>query len=113
MIEQKFEGQECHSSSGKNSRIIMIVLGLAIVAAGIYHFWPGGKLPDIIIKEVSLSGIVYAEDNPSVVIEQKIVHEGETVNGVKVVEILPDKVEFEKDGQRWSQEVKTPAVKAE
>ncbi|GAI29692.1 unnamed protein product, partial [marine sediment metagenome] len=35
----------------------------------------------------------------------KIVHEQDTINGVKVIKIYEDKVEFEKAGERWTQQV--------
>ena len=53
-----------------------------------------------------VTGITYAEEDPSAVVGYDIVHEGDTIRGVKVVKIYRDKVEFEKDGERWTQEVR-------
>ena len=53
-----------------------------------------------------VNGILYSEDNPSVVLDKDIVYEGQTVHDVKVVKVHKDKVEFEKDGNRWEQKLK-------
>ena len=59
-----------------------------------------GLLPH---KQGKVMGIVYAEGNPSAVITSKVVHEGDTIDGVKVIKIHNDKVEFEKNGKKWTQ----------
>ena len=53
-----------------------------------------------------VKGILYSEDNPSAVIGNQIVHEGETVRGVSVIKISKDSVEFEMNGKRWTQKVR-------
>lgn len=53
-----------------------------------------------------VTGILYSEENPSAVIDKDIVHEGDSVHGVKVVKIHQEEVEFEKAGKRWVQKVK-------
>lgn len=50
-----------------------------------------------------VSGILYSEDEPSAVVGDQIVHEGDALHGINVVKIYKDKVEFEKNGQRWTQ----------
>jgi len=52
-----------------------------------------------------ITGIVWAEEKPSVVIDGEIVYEGDTIHGVKVVKTHRDKVEFEKDKTRWTQQM--------
>lgn len=54
----------------------------------------------------ALKVILYSEDNPSALIGDKILKEGDTIDGVKVVKINKDSVEFEKDGQQWTQRMK-------
>jgi tetratricopeptide (TPR) repeat protein/uncharacterized RDD family membrane protein YckC len=57
-----------------------------------------------------VSGILWSEDNPSAIIGTIIVHEGDTISGVKVVKIRKGAVEFEKNGKNWMQGVgETPA----
>lgn len=55
-------------------------------------------------------GIVFSEYNPSAVVGDLIVHEGDTIQGdtfipVKVVKIYKDRIEFEKNGKNWTQQV--------
>jgi type II secretory pathway component PulC len=57
-------------------------------------------------KEVSLKGILYSEDNSSALIGETIVREGDIIDGVKVVKINKDTVEFERDGEKWTQRTK-------
>ncbi len=53
-----------------------------------------------------VKGIVYSKNNPSAVIGNQIVHEGEKVLGATVVKINKDSVEFEMNGKRWTQKVR-------
>lgn len=52
-------------------------------------------------------GILYSETKPSIVIgdNRKILYEENTIHGVTIVKIHKDKVEFAKNGQRWTQKV--------
>ena len=54
-----------------------------------------------------LRGILYSKTKPSIVIDdkRKIVYEGNTIQGVTIVKIHKDKVEFAKNDQRWTQKV--------
>jgi len=52
-----------------------------------------------------VKGIVYSKNNPSAVIGNQIVHEGEKVSGATIVKINKDSVEFEMNGKRWTQKV--------
>lgn len=56
-----------------------------------------------------IKGIVYGKKKQSVMIDEKIVNQGETIHGVKVVKIYRDSVEFEKDGKVWKQKVREKA----
>ncbi len=53
-----------------------------------------------------ITGIIYAEEKSSATINGKVVHEAETIDGVKVVKIHRDKVEFEENKNRWTQRVR-------
>jgi type II secretory pathway component PulC len=52
-----------------------------------------------------LGSILYSNRRSSVVIDGVILHEGETIHGVKVFKIHEDAVELEKNGQTWQQNV--------
>jgi hypothetical protein len=59
-----------------------------------------------------LTGILYSSRKPSAVVDGIIVHEGDTVDGVKVVKIEKSSVEFEAAGESWTQKVRQPASAA-
>ncbi|MCP4608330.1 MAG: hypothetical protein GY845_06415 [Planctomycetes bacterium] len=54
-----------------------------------------------------VKGIIYSENKASTIIseENKILYESNTIYGAKIVKIHKDKVEFAKNGQRWTQKV--------
>jgi hypothetical protein len=54
-----------------------------------------------------VKGILYSETRSSAVLADKreIVHEKDTIQGITIVKIHKDKVEFAKDDQRWTQKV--------
>ncbi|MBN2181279.1 MAG: hypothetical protein JW715_05145 [Sedimentisphaerales bacterium] len=54
----------------------------------------------------NLVGIVYNENQKYAIIGKEIVKEGEEINGLKIIKINKDSVEFERDGQKWTQEVR-------
>lgn len=54
-----------------------------------------------------IGAIGFSRDGESLVmIDQKIFHEGDVVNGYKIIRINPEKVQFERDGQIWIQGVR-------
>lgn len=56
-----------------------------------------------ISAKIILMSIIYNEKESSAFINDKIVHEGDMIHGVKVVKIHKNKVEFEKNGRTWTQ----------
>ena len=52
-----------------------------------------------------VAGIIYSQDKPVVFINGTVTHPGESIQGVKVVRINKDSVEFEKSGTAWTQKV--------
>lgn len=52
-----------------------------------------------------VTAIAYSKDNPSAVMGSRIVHEGDTIDRVKVIKIERGKVHFEKNGRKWAQGV--------
>jgi hypothetical protein len=50
-----------------------------------------------------VTGIARSQDSSSAVIGTQIVREGQSIHGVKVIKIHKDRVEFEKNGRRWTQ----------
>jgi CheY-like chemotaxis protein len=102
----------------------LFLLMYLIMANSCYNLWvgktdaPAWKLfmADVIPqlwtpKEVTASragtvvGILYGKREPCALINIELVREGDIRNGVKIVRITKDEVEFEKDGQKWTQKV--------
>ena len=54
---------------------------------------------------IAVRGIVYSKDNPSAVVSNEIVHEGDEIAGATVVKIYKDRVEFEMNDKTWIQKV--------
>jgi hypothetical protein len=53
----------------------------------------------------TVTGIIYSEETPLAVIDGKVLHEGQSIRGVKIIKINHDSVEFEHGDNRWSQKV--------
>jgi len=56
-----------------------------------------------------VTAILYCEDSPSVVIENQMLHKGDVIHDVKVLNIKADKVQFDKQGEQWEQGVQESA----
>jgi hypothetical protein len=50
-----------------------------------------------------ITGIIHSKDKPSAILGGRIVHEGDTQYGIKIIQIHKDQVEFEENGKRWTQ----------
>jgi len=57
------------------------------------------------VGELSVTGILFSDDNPSAVVGTRIAHVGDVIAGAKIVKINKKSVEFEKDGQTWTKTV--------
>jgi len=71
-------------------------------------------IPDpIVIKNdegvspvIVISGIVYTEDKPSILVDRQILYEGDEIMGVKILKISRNNVELEKGDKRWTEQVR-------
>ncbi len=52
-----------------------------------------------------LVAILYSPQNPSVVIDDNILHIGDSLHGVKLIRIYPDYVELAKNEKTWTQKL--------
>jgi len=52
-----------------------------------------------------VKGIVFSKQKPSAIVNDRILSEGDTVNGATIAKITKDTVEFEHNGTRWTQQV--------
>lgn len=111
-------------TEAKGRTLICLLLLLHLIGANIgYNLWAGKQdasiqniltanvIYDLWTKKVIASkpgtvvGIVFHKKGPCTLINQKLVYEGDTVNGVKIIKIDKSKVEFEKNGRRWTQQM--------
>jgi hypothetical protein len=56
--------------------------------------------------QIMIKDIVFSHDKPSAVIGSRIVYVGDKINGMTIIKIDRDSVEFDKDGERWEQNVR-------
>ena len=97
--------------TGRNlSRIFVFGFAGLVLFGAALCFWPtikGSRKASSAGAEVEsdlkLSGVLYTEDNPLAVVNTEIVHEGDVIDGARVVQISRRQVEFEKSGRRWIQ----------
>jgi len=75
----------------------------------ISRLWTEGNCPLIYKSSTNKYGVVVGiicnAENPTALINNEIVHEGDTINGVRVIKISRDKIQFEKNGSVWTQKV--------
>jgi cell division protein FtsL len=58
-----------------------------------------------VVMDTAVIGILYSEDNPTALIGHQVVHEGDAVDGVSIIKVHKDKIEFANNGRRWTQAV--------
>ena len=98
-------------SSKKSVKLSLFLMVIVVLGIVVYYLWTADLISPILeslpINKVFvktplepgwLTLIVYSEENASAMVSNRIVHEGDMVNGYKVVKIHRDKVEFEKNG---------------
>jgi hypothetical protein len=92
------------SPSASRKRLWFLLLLLANVISWTYlcTLWTGTQselLRLLPFNRAMVSGIIYHEENPSAIVWDRVVYQGDTIDGYKVVRISKDEVEFEKDGK--------------
>ena len=87
------------------------LITVMILGAVGYYLWTAGLISPALdflptsTNKVVVTAIVYGEENASAVVSGSVVHEGDIVEGFKVVKIYEDKVEFEKKGKSFTKQV--------
>lgn len=66
-----------------------------------------GSIATTVVGTATLvvKGIVYSQNEPSALVGTEIVRQGDEVSGATVVKINKDSVEFEMNGESWTQQV--------
>jgi len=102
---------------GKTRTFILVLAEVAVIAgmAG-YYLWTVKKAPAACESRTArhglITGIIYTEEKPSVLIDGEIVYEGDTIHGVKVIKIHRDKAQFAKKNKRWTQQTREQPSRA-
>jgi thioredoxin 1 len=108
----KMQRQAVKKNNKCSLHVLLLGFAVLIVASIAYHFWPAikgawatTKAAVVLDEDISLTGISYTEDDPEpiAIVNGKIVHEEDVIDGVRVLKIYKDKVDFERDGRKWSQ----------
>ena len=77
--------------------------GVKELGRGILHSFPVMTTPTPAYRAVN--AVLYSDNKPSAIFGDEVVHEGDTIHGIKIVRIYKDGIELEKHGQRWTQAV--------
>lgn len=80
----------------KRAKFWFLLVANMIVWTVVYYFWA--------VDRGMVGGVIYNTENPSALVRGELVHEGETIDGYKVIKIHRDRVVLEKDGKyvtRW------------
>lgn len=103
-------------------KILLLVLANVALLAYAYNrwapesFWRPGKslsgfgkiIPSLNFFETSkvkVTGIMYYDENPAALISGRVVYEGDVVEGCRVVKIHEDRVEFQKNGNHFTEKL--------
>ena len=70
----------------------------AVTHSGTEQAEPTSEAQTLIVK-----GIVFSKNKPSAIINNQILSEGQTFDGVKIIKITKETVEFEANEKRWTQ----------
>lgn len=97
------------SSSKRKLHFWLLLLSNVIVFAFVYQLWTGWKSnwvwDYLTVNRSMVTGIMYNAENPCAIIYGKVAHEGDTVNGYRVVRIHRTKVELGKGGKIFTKRV--------
>jgi len=99
------------TSSRKSVKLKLFLMVIVILGVAVYYLWTADLTsPDLeslpANEEVLVTSIVYSEQDASAVVSDRIVYEGDMIDGYKVVKIHRNKVDFEKDGESYTKHVK-------
>lgn len=91
--------------------ILLILAGVGLLVASRLKSWNDNnsqKTKHPVTSKVSrgtVTGIVSSEEGFGAMVGIDFVREGDTIGDIAIIKIHKDKVEFEKDGKRWTQEL--------
>ena len=105
-------------SSKKSVKLSLFLMVIVVLGIVVYYLWTADLISPILeslptnklflkapLEQGWLTSIVYSEENASAIVSDKVVHEGDMIDGYKIVKIHRDKVEFEKNGKIFTKQV--------
>ncbi|HUT29999.1 MAG TPA: hypothetical protein VMX13_09415 [Sedimentisphaerales bacterium] len=99
------------SASRKRLWFLLLLLANVISWTYLYALWSGRQselLRLLPFNRAMVTGIIYQEQNPCAIVRGRVAHEGDMIDGYKVVKIHKDRVEFEKNGRIVIRQVYDP-----
>ncbi len=94
--------------SRRNVKFWFFLMALVVLGGVGYYLWtadlissalefmPTGKI------KVTVTAILYDEENASAIVDGSVVREGDVIEGYKVVKIHREEVEFERKGKKFT-----------
>lgn len=108
---QTIEPKWAAPSSGRNMKLWLFLMAVGVLCIAGYFVWSMDLMSSVLdflptsTSKVIVTAIVYGDESASAVVSGSVVHEGDTVEGCKVVKIHADKVEFERKGKSFIKQV--------
>ncbi len=78
----------------------LFTVAVVIVVASVYTLRGNFRQKGII------TGILYVDEDSTILIDGQILRNGDTLYGVKVIKIYRKKVKFDKNGTQWEQRIR-------
>ncbi len=105
-------------SSKKSVKLRLFLMVIVVLGIVVYYLWTADLISPILeslptnkllvkapLEQGWLTSIVYSGEYASAIVSDRVVHEGDMIDGYKVVKIHRDKVEFEKNGKIFTKQV--------
>ena len=104
----------------KRRQFWLLLVACVVVWTLVYDLWAGEKssrfwaflMTDISTTNIFttdgrvVTGIMYYAEDPSAIVYNEVVHEGDTIKGYKVVKISRQEVVLEKNGRTFTKQVR-------
>lgn len=100
-----------NASSRRNIKFWFFLMAIVVLGGVGYYLWkadlisPALDILPIGNINVTVTAILYDEENASAIVDGSVVREGDVIEGYKVVRIHRDEVEFEKKGKRFTRKI--------
>ena len=97
------------SPSKRKLQFRLLLVCNVVVCVLVYNLWMGWRSSRawdyLTVNRGMVTGIIYNTENPCAIICGKVVHQGDTIDGYKVIKIYRTEVELQKDGENITRRV--------